>query len=170
MEDMLATAEAPLTLARMWREMTPAQKMPAVQAFWDDEDSMPQQLEAVTHLARQLHFRPQSVLGMPAERKAKQLALQARLPDTVVARVLVAYHLRERRPMLVAFLDQLGIAHEDGLIAEGAGGTIDREKLAAAVTALKASFDAEDVRLYFRTLAVQDPETWGVLEEQRYTE
>jgi hypothetical protein len=162
MEASLAIEETPLTLARLWREMSPAQKTAAAEAFWADDESVPQQVEAVGHLARQLHFRAPSVLAMPAERKVKQLALQGRLPDNVIGRLLIVYHLTTQRPMLTAFLDALGIAHEDGLI----GDSIEKptaEQLAAAVAQLRASFPDADVRLYLKTLAVQDPETWDTL-------
>jgi len=42
------------------------------------------------------------------------------VPESLASRALVVYHLASRRPMLEAFLDSLGIAHENGLIAEGA--------------------------------------------------
>ena len=165
MEDSLATDDAPLTLARLWREMTPAQKSAAAESFWLDDESMPQQIEAVTHLSRQLHFRPQSVLAMPVDRKVRQLAMQTRLPDGVIGRLLVVYHLTAQRPMLVAFLDKLGIPHENGLIPDTMGGQPAADRVTAAVDALLAAFPEADVRLYTRTLAVQDPETWGMLVE-----
>lgn len=155
--------DAPMTLARLWREMTPDQRAAASRAFWLDTESMTQQVEAVTHLAKQLRFRPQSVLGMPADRKARQMAMQGRLPDNVVGRALVVYHLVEQRPMLVAFLDHLGIPHENGLISEGVEQAPSEERLTAAVASLRAAFPPADVRLYLRTLAIQDPETWGSL-------
>lgn len=159
----MATEEAPVTLARVWREMTPVQKTGVAEAFWQDDESMAQQVEAVTYLAKHLHFRPQSILNQPIERRVKQLTSQARLPDTVIGRALVAYHLSECRPMLTAFLDSLGIAHENGLIADGLGAAPAPERLQAAAAALATAFPADDVRLYLRTLAVQDPETWGAL-------
>ncbi len=159
----MATEDAPLTLARVWREMTLDQRTAVAEAFWKDDDSMTQQVEAITHLARTLHFRPQSVLGLPVERKVKQMSQQPRLPDTVIGRALVAYHLAECRPMLTAFLDELGIAHEDGLIADSVEEVPGPERLEAASVALAAKYPVEGVRLYLRTLAVQDPETWGAL-------
>ena len=38
----------------------------------------------------------------------------------MAARALIVYHLAEQRPMMGAFLDALGIAHENGLIQEDA--------------------------------------------------
>jgi len=159
----VAIEDAPLTLARVWREMTGAQRTAVAEAFWQDDDSMTQQVEAITHLAKNLHFRPQSILGLPVERKVKQLSQQTRLPDTVIGRALVAYHLAECRPMLTAFLDELGIKHEDGLIADSVDELPGPDRLHAAATALAAKFPVDGVQLYLRTLAVQDPETWGAL-------
>jgi hypothetical protein len=65
--------------------------------------------------------------------------------------------------MMAAFLDALGIAHEDGLIQEDSV-TPDAAKIGPAVAQLTAQFPADDVQLYLNTLLSQDPETWGALE------
>jgi hypothetical protein len=61
------------------------------------------------------------------------------------------------------FLDALGIAHEDGLIADENLTAPPPDRLVAAAKTLAASFPAEDVSLYLSTLLWQDPETWGSL-------
>lgn len=160
----MATEAVTLTLGRLWREMTAGQRLAAAGAFWRDGDSVAQQAEAITHLARHLHFRPQSLLGLPVERKARQLAQLQKPPEAVIGRALVVYHLAHERPMLVAFLDQLGIAHEDGLIADAPATRPSREDMVAAARALAAAYPAPAVRLYLRTLAVQDPDAWSPLE------
>ena len=66
--------------------------------------------------------------------------------------------------MMGAFLDELGIAHEDGLIQEE-DVKPDAAKLEPAAEKIAAQFPAEDVSLYLNTLLVQDPETWGQLSE-----
>ncbi len=155
--------EASLTLPRVWRDMSPDDRLAAARVFWADADSIPQQAEAITYLARQLRFRPQSILGLPMERRARQLAMAQKPPDGVIGRALVVFHLGERRPMLEMFLDQLGVAHTDGLIADTLAGPPPEEQVRKAVAAIRAAFPPEAVRLYLRTLAVQDPETWGGL-------
>ena len=85
------------------------------------------------------------------------------MPDSVAARALVAYHLMRQRPMMAAFLDSLGIAHEDGLITEEKIEAPDRERLKEAVAQLASSHPPEDVALYFSTLVSQDPDTWKPL-------
>ena len=65
--------------------------------------------------------------------------------------------------MMAAFLDALGIAHDNGLITEETVAKPDRERMKTAVAALAASYPAEDVGLYFATLVSQDPDVWGEL-------
>ena len=66
--------------------------------------------------------------------------------------------------MMGAFLDGLGITHEDGLIAEDDVPKPEPAKLEASAKAIAAAHPADDVRLYFTTLLMQDPETWAGLE------
>ena len=152
-----------LTPALIWRELSSAQRLALAEPFWTDEDSVPQQVEAVQAVASHLHFRPQSVVKLAPEKLARHLASVHRVSESLAGRLLVVYHLARQRAMLEAFLDQLGIAHEQGLIAEEAAHTPEPAALQAAADTLRARFPAEDVRLYLRTLAAQDPETWGGL-------
>lgn len=154
----------PLTTpAQIWREMTAEQRLAAAEALWSDPDSVAQQVEAVQAIARQLRFRPQSVLKLAPDKRARHLAGLRALTEPLASRALVVYHLASRRPMLEAFLDHLGIAHEGGMIAEGSKQAPDQGRLREATAALLARFPAADIRVYFRTLAVQDPDTWGAL-------
>jgi len=153
-----------LTPALIWREMSAAQRLAAAEPFWADEDSVSQQVEAVQAIARQLHFRPQSVVKLAPEKLARHLASVHKVSESLAGRLLVVYHLSTQRPLLEAFLDHLGIAHQEGLIAEDGEHTPAPDALQAAVDALRLRFPAQDVRLYLRTLAAQDPETWSGLE------
>lgn len=159
----MSTESTPLTSAQIWRDMSAEQRLAAARVFWEDEDSVPQQVEAVQAIAGRLHFRPQSVLKLGADRQARHLASLPRISESVAGRILVVYHLAAQRPMLEAFLNQLGIAHENGLIKESGAGKPDAARLAGAADALRAAFPPADVRLYLRTLAAQDPETWDGL-------
>jgi hypothetical protein len=114
-------------------------------------------------IARQINFRPKSVVSLPVERKAAHLARMSRLSDTLAHRLLVAYHLVRQRPMMGSFLDALGVKHEDGLIADDHVSRPDPETLAEAVRTLVAAYPREDVQLYFATLLSQDTDTWGGL-------
>ena len=138
-------------------------RIDAADLFWNDEHSADQQLEAVASIATHMKFRAKSVLSLAPERRAKYLATLPTMTDNIAARALVNYHLERQRPMMGAFLDLLGIAHEDGLINDENVVKPDPEKLKTAADELVTKFPAEDARLYFATLVSQDPETWEPL-------
>lgn len=144
--------------------MTPDQRQRAARAFWDADEAADDQVQAALLIAQQKKFRPKTVAALDLERKARHLASLGSLPETLAARALVVYHLAEQRPMMGAFLDALGIAHENGVIEEDSVKP-EASKIGPAVEKLKAEFPAEDVRLYLETLICQDPETWAALKE-----
>ena len=142
--------------------MTHAQRLIVARAFWLDEQATDDQIQAVMLIAQQKKFRPKSVIGLDVERKAHHLASVPNLSDPLAARALIVYHLAERRPMMGAFLDALGIAHENGLIQEDEVRP-DAAKLAPAAATLAEHHPADEVALYLNTLLSQDPATWGGL-------
>jgi hypothetical protein len=150
--------------ARLWKGLSEERRLAAASAFWSDEQGVAEQAEMIGVIARQINFRPKSVLSLPLERKARLLARSAQVSDLVAARALVSYHLAHQRPMMKAFLDALGLPHEDGLLNNDIQPP-DAEKLQQAGRHLFETFPADDVRLYFTTLLLQDPETWSGLEQ-----
>ena len=157
MTDMTPTA------GRVWKRMTFEQRHRAARAFWRDETIAADQAQAVQLIAKHSKFRPKTIAGLDTEGKARHLASVPTLPDDVATRLLVLYHLAEQRPMMAAFLDALGIAHDDGLIQDGHV-TPDPAKLGPAVAALAGAYPAADVSVYLDTLLCHDPETWGGLQ------
>jgi hypothetical protein len=149
--------------SRLWKKMSAERRMAAAEVFWADEQSTEQQIEAVGALAGHMKFRPKSVISLPLDKKVKYLATLPTVSDTVAARALVNYHLEHQRPMMAAFLDLLGITHENGLINEENVSKPEAQKLKAAAAELSSKFPKEDVMLYFSTLVSQDPDTWGGL-------
>jgi hypothetical protein len=151
--------EPSLTPSRLWKRMTPDQRLKAAQAFWQDEQAADDQVQAVLLIAQQKKFRAKTVVSLQDERKARHLASLASLPDTLAARALVVYHLSQQRAMMAAFLDALGIAHENGLIQDD-DVKPTAEKVAPAVAQIAGQFPHDDVTLYLNTLLCQDPDTW----------
>jgi len=143
--------------------MTLDQRQRAARAFWSDEDAGDDQIQAALLIAQQKKFRPKTIVALDTDRKARHLASLASLPDQLAARALIVYHLAEQRGMMGAFLDALGIKHENGLIDEE-NVKPDSAKVPSAVAKITAEFPPDDVRLYLQTLLCQDPETWGALE------
>jgi hypothetical protein len=155
-----------LTPARLWKGMTSEQRLKAARAFWatEEDDAADAQFQAVFHIAQQKKFRAKSVFAMDDERRARQLASLHTVPEVVAGRALIVYHLVEQRPMMGAFLDALGIAHENGVIQEEEVKP-DPGKIGPAADEISKNFPRPDVSLYFNTLLCQDPETWGGLKD-----
>ncbi len=149
--------------SKLWRRMPLERRVDAAGLFWDDEHSADQQMEAVAAIATHMKFRPRSVVTLAPDKRAKYLAQLPTVTDAIAARALVNYHLERQRPMMGAFLDVLGIAHEIGLICEETLAKPDEAKVKQAAKDLAATYPTEDVSLYFKTLVSQDPETWESL-------
>src|SRR5262245_37246586 len=154
--------ETTLTPSRLWKHLTLDQRTRIARAFWADEEATDDQVQAALLIAQQKKFRPKTVIGLDVDRKARHLATLGPMPEPIAARALIVYHLAEQRPMMGAFLDALGIAHERGLIQDE-DAKPDANKIAAAAAAIGQQFPADDVRIYLNTLLCQDPEAWGAL-------
>ena len=104
--------------SQLWKQLSPERKQQAAEAFWRDENAAIEQAEAVATIAQRIKFRAKSVIALPSEKKARHLVSIGAVSELLAARLLVAYHLAQQRPMMGSFLDALGIQHEDGLIAD----------------------------------------------------
>ncbi len=155
----------PMSPSRLWKEMPPDKRLMAAAAFWRDEQGRDQQAEAAVLLARRLNFRVKSVTALPIERRARFLTQVGDVSDALASRALIAYHFEAERPLMGAFLDALGIAHENGLISADEIPSPDSARLTEAVEKLKASFPEDAVSLYLRTLVALDADTWAALDQ-----
>ena len=142
-----------------------ADRRQAAEAFWRDENGANEQAEATAAIAQRLKFRTKSVVVLPVARKVQYLLDLPVVPEPVAARLLVSHHIAHKRPMMAAFLDALGVAHDNGMIAEEAVIPQESDKIHAAVKTIASLFPAEDVALYLSTLSLQDPQTWAALPE-----
>ena len=158
-----------LTPSRLWKRMTADQRTRAARAFWSDPDATDDQVQAALLIAQQKKFRPKTIIGLDIDRKARHMATLGTVPDQNAGRALIVYHLAEHRAMMGAFLDALGIAHENGLIQED-DVKPDAEKIGPAAAQIAQQYPAEDVNLYLNTLVAQDPETWGALKDVPQTQ
>jgi hypothetical protein len=157
--------EQTLTPARLWKHMTLDQRTRAARAFWSDEEATDDQVQAALLIAQQKKFRPKTVIALDVDRKARHLATIGPMPEQIAARALIVYHLAEQRPMMAAFLDALGITHENGLIQDEEAKP-EPDKIGPAAAQIAQQFPKEDVRIYFSTLLCQDPATWAPLQPE----
>jgi hypothetical protein len=150
--------------SKLWKDLPVERRLPLADAFWRDEQGVDQQIEAIVTLARRLKFRTKSVQALSIERRAKHLAQLSDVSDGLATRALIAYHFQAARPLMAAFLDAAGIAHEDGLITADEMAPPDPVALVKAVDKIRSAFPADAVDLYLDTLVAIDPDTWGALE------
>jgi hypothetical protein len=154
----------PVRPSKLWKDLPLETRVAAADAFWREDEAGEQQAEAIVTLARRLNFRTKSVQGLPVERRARHLAQLPDVSDAIAGRALVAYHFARERPLMAAFLDALGIAHENGLITSEEVPPPAPAALAAAVEKTRGAFPREAVDLYLRTLLVLDGDTWSELD------
>lgn len=152
------------TATRLWKHLPPEERLAAATAFFAEP---PPELAgtAVGALVKARHLRPQAARALAPDAQARILATVLDPGEPLAQGLLVSLHLAHRRPLLGAFLDALGLPHEDGVLKEedGPAEPASAEKVQAAVAAL-ASFPAGEVRTYLNTLWLQDPDRWGALE------
>lgn len=80
------------------------------------------------------------------------------------ATLLREWLLKAEKAMLIEFLDDLGIVHEDGVVEEFPE-TVDDERLAKAIEHLLAQHPPEKVCIYLNTVRATSGVDWKNLEE-----
>jgi hypothetical protein len=151
-----------ITPSPLWKRMTTEQRRRAAAALYASAEAKSEQQQAVQLIAKHLKFRPKTVNGLDADKKARYLATVLEIPDELAARLLVVYHLAEQRPMMGAFLDAAGIRNENGMIEEEATAP-DPATVREAARTIARTYPAADVALYLATLFWQDPGAWATL-------
>ena len=148
----------------VWELMDEDDQKAAAVAFWNGADRESRGALEVA-LAQDLKFRPQSVRKLSAERVSGRLVrLAEALPESVLFQYLFHLHMGERRPMMAAYLDAVGLPHDDGTLDlpddfEGP----DAAKVESAGRDLAAK-EGNAALVYLGTLMVADAEFWTGLE------
>jgi hypothetical protein len=148
----------------VWEMMDDDDKKAAAIAFWNGADRDSRSALEVA-LAADLKFRQQSVRQLSAERVAGRLVrLAENLPETVLFQYLFHLHMEQRRPLMVAFLDSVGLPHENGVLdlPEDFEGP-DTDKVEKSGRHLAAAKGREGL-VYLATLMVADADLWAGLE------
>jgi hypothetical protein len=152
------------TATRIWKHLTPDERLQAASAFFAET---PRDLvgSALGVLAKARRMRPQAARSLKPEAQSRILASVLDPGEPLAQGLLVSLHLKERRPLLAAFLDALALPHENGVLAEEAEKLPppSPEKLREAVLALKV-LPRDQVLTYLNTLLLQDPSRWAALE------
>jgi hypothetical protein len=148
----------------VWELMSEDDKKEAAKAFWNGADRESRAALEMA-LAQDLKFRAQSVRQLSADRVAGRLVrLAETLPETVLFQYLFHLHMADRRPLMVSYLDAVGLPHEDGVLdlPEDFEGP-DAAKVEAAAEQLVKD-EGEAALVYLTTLRVADAELWAGLD------
>ena len=148
----------------VWDLMDDDEKKTAAVAFWNGADRENRSALEMA-LAAELKFRQQSVRQLAAERVAGRLVRMAdSLPETVLFQYLFHLHMDQRRPLMVGYLDAVGLPHDNGALdlPEDFEGP-DADKVEKAARTL-AGGEGKSALIYLGTLMVADAEFWAGLE------
>jgi hypothetical protein len=162
--DEILTGAKEMDMSRLWQLLDAETRTLAANSFYqhDFEDGGAQHLQADAMVAAALNFRLVAARKLPAERRARSIAMLPRPTPELAGMILIALHFENRRGLMSRFLDSLGIQHEDGLIPPDHGALLTgNNRLAEAIDDLFGSFSPDQVELYLAALYLGDRESWG---------
>ena len=122
--------------------------------------------QAVMAASAALKTRPKSLLRQPFERQASAVrrTLSRVAANSVAEEILAVYFLECRKELLVEWLDQLGVEHDEGTLKEDDPTAPDGDKLRDAFATFR-SVDADpDRALLLEAFAAQSAIDWPDLE------
>lgn len=113
------SAATPLSMTTwhsLWSGMDRDTRLTAALAFWADEEHPEDHAHAIEVLSQHGGFRPQTLLKMPAERKAQRLAATISPTSGLIRDCIRCLYLGPWLRSLSDLLDGLGIEHEQGVL------------------------------------------------------
>lgn len=147
------------TSNRLWKTLTSEDKqLAATELVKDQSPLIRANVIAVVADARKM--RAIAAKKLAPEAQARIIATVRDPGEMLASSLLVALHLGPRKPMLISFLDALGLPHEDGVLKDEATEPIPLDDLKKACAVL-ASEPPTAVRAYLNTLWLQDPARWA---------
>jgi hypothetical protein len=161
---ILATMAFETSAVRLWKRLPREDRAEAAAAFWKEPPQEALGL-ALGAIVKSRKLRPQVARSLSDDERARALAGVLDPGEPLAASLLVALHLGPRRPLLVAFLDALGLPHDNGVLTEEADQAppAAMEAVGPATKAL-SSYPRGQIEVYYNTLWLQDPDRWAALE------
>jgi hypothetical protein len=128
------------------------------------ETDKPVYKAALNAIAQARHVRPVFLERQPrAQRQAAMIATLSRPGlDAVAGGLIRVWLLKKHRPMLVEFLNVLGIKNEDGVVENLPEG-MDDTKLKSAIETLLTKYPSETVAVYLNAFNDMNETSWANL-------
>lgn len=113
-----------------------------------------------------MRTRPVYMRRLPFEKQADAVrrGLARVASNGVAEEMLAVYFLECHRPLLVEWLDAIGLAHEDGVLKDERPASPDEAKLREAAERYLGGAEPERRRLCLRAFCAQEPIEWPVLD------
>lgn len=145
---------------RVWSALEPDARSAAVRAVLEGDGDLDGSLrnDVLDALASTFNFRRQTLASWPTDRVADPYGahLKTRDPE-LLSRLLRALHVAHRRDLLRAFLDNVGVEHEDGLRGdEDPEDAYEVEAVRAAADRLAGASEVDRALTFFLTLVALD--------------
>ena len=109
----------------LWNALEPDERAAATQAYLGADERGREQLNKI--LAKARHFRPATVRKWPEEKIVKETRHVPLHDPTVASRLLTCHHVPGQLAMVTAFLDALGVSHDQGRV-DASLASIDAEE------------------------------------------
>jgi len=149
---------------QVFASMSPEQAVGLLRALAKESPAAFANAVAVAAVA--LKSRPVYLQKQPFERRAEHVrrALSRVAANPMASEILAAYFLECRKPLLVEWLDTVGLAHEDGVLSADVPQQPKPAELAKAIDTFLGAGDDADRPLLLRAFAAQDSIDWPDLE------
>ena len=143
-----------LSALRLWQALDAEERRAATAACLATHADSRVQLNRVVAEAR--NFRPDTVRKWPEEKICGAMRFMSLRDSALASRLLQCHHVPGQRTMVAGFLDDLGVAHTEGLVESLAAVDADEDVIRSAVGKLVTEYGARATAVYMLTLRVFD--------------
>lgn len=139
-----------LGAVNLWKALTPDERMAAATSYLGEEAGARKRLNHI--VARARNFRPATVQKWPEEKLVKAIRHVPLNDHKVASALLTCHHLPGQRSMVIAFLEGLGVSHDQGMVESLA--VVDAEKgvVRSATREIVEEFGLQAAAVYLLTL------------------
>ena len=135
----------------LWKALTPDERMAATISYLADDAGARKRLNRI--VARARNFRPATVQKWPEEKIVKEIRHLPLNDDPRVAEPLLrCHHLPGQAAMVIAFLDGLGVSHDQGKIDSLSVVDAEEEVVSSAARRIVEEFGLRAAAVYLLTL------------------
>lgn len=122
--------------------------------------------QSIHTAAMAMNSRPRFLMKQPMEKKVAAVHRSlSRIPAEAVAEeTLAVYFLECRKDLLIEWLDQIGLEHEDGVLGESVPNPPLPDELATKVRRYRNGGDDPDREILLRAFAAQAAINWPALD------